>query len=58
MPAVNCGLPLYAEMEPCLVLIAEGYFVIQHLAQFGGKTKDQQIQRQNRQQYFAHHAAF
>jgi hypothetical protein len=45
-------------MESCLVLIAEGYFAFKHLAQFGGETKDQQIQRQNRQQYFAHHAVF
>ena len=39
------GLSLYAEMESCLVLVAEGYFAFKHLAQFGGKTKDQQIQR-------------
>jgi hypothetical protein len=45
----DCGLPLYTEMESGLVLIAEGYFAFKHLAQFGGKSEDQQIQRQNRQ---------
>jgi hypothetical protein len=54
----DCGLPLDAEMESCPILIAEGYFAFKHLAQSGGKTKDQQIQRQNRQQYLAHHAVF
>jgi len=52
----DCGLSLYAEMESRLVLIAKGYSAFEHLAQLGGKAKDQQIQCQNRQQYFAHHA--
>jgi hypothetical protein len=43
------GLPLYTEMESGLVLIAERNFAFHQLAQFGGETKDQQIQRQDRQ---------
>ncbi|MGA9451869.1 MAG: hypothetical protein WBW41_11080 [Verrucomicrobiia bacterium] len=46
-PLCDCGLPLYAEMESCLVLIAEGDFAFNHFAQSGGKTEQQQIQRQN-----------
>jgi hypothetical protein len=45
----DCDLPLYAEMESGLVLITKGYFAFEHFAQLGGKTKDQQIQRENRQ---------
>ena len=44
----DCGLPLDAVVESSLVLIADGYFAFKDLAQFGGETKDQQIQRQNR----------
>jgi len=36
-------------MESGLVLITKGYFAFEHFAQLGGKTKDQQIQRENRQ---------
>jgi len=41
-------------MESSLVLIAERYFAFKHLTQFGGKSEDKQIQRQNRHQDFAH----